>query len=258
MILHVKKINLLFICFSGMQLLAELPTRFNFQDYPELAKFIKVYRCSLDIESLGKEADGKEFFLKGDDIERIINVERMKKVFEKHGLDHLDVAQKCLFKDGDWLKVASLNINRKKHSEKLTLTEIQQLVKFAEETGYRDWARNIGYNQQDKLTLFDTEDNSFLVGRYQEIEGIDLPQHCKALYILNLYPFKSQMDSEAQAWFEKKMNEAINSDEAKAEDTPLPWNTKYDDEKIDFEKVKSEHKELTRVFREVFFDKKGK
>ncbi len=240
--------------FASAGLSADLPVKVDAAQYPNLAKFVKTYRCSDSVEKLGAAADKNEFFLKDDQVERIVNAQRMKRLFEKEGLDHLDVAEKCLFKDGDLLKVASLDIKRKQHKEKLTLTEVKQLVKFVQETGFRDWiGGNIGYNQQDKLVLFDTEDNSFAIGMVHGIAGMDLPDHCKVTYILNLMQFRSQMEPEAKAWFMDRVNEAINSPEQKVKETPLPWNTRYDDGKMDFEKVKKEHQELNRKLNEEFF-----
>ena len=78
-----------------------LPEKVDSKGYPELAKFIKKYRCSAS-----DEINQDHHFVKYD-FERIINAERMKNIIKQEGLDHLQVAEKCLCKtDGArWCEV---------------------------------------------------------------------------------------------------------------------------------------------------------
>ncbi|NBV40783.1 hypothetical protein EBR77_02975 [bacterium] len=82
-----------------------VPAHVDHKIYPELAKFIKKYRCSKEIEEL-KSID---IYFKGSEIDRIKNAERLKRAIQEKKLDRVIVPEKCLFltKDKSRLVVAS-------------------------------------------------------------------------------------------------------------------------------------------------------
>jgi hypothetical protein len=181
-------------------------------------------------------------WLKGTEIERVINAHRMQNCIEKNNLYLLGVAQKCVgMVDGQW-KVFAENIvvPGGKH---ITLELVKQLIVLAEETGFRDWNSNWVWNTSGKLICIDTEDNSFLIGRHRGVKGMEISAHCKFNYVASLNIWANSMDEEAREWFQTRINELLNSVEGLQEDKPLPFNTKYDDPNagIDFQKVKEEY-----------------
>jgi hypothetical protein len=237
----------------------EVPKEIDANNYPELAKFIKKYGLPniftkkaeqnkeyFENYSYGTVSNLPNFFLKGSDINRIINAERARRCIEINNLDQLDVPRKYLGKIGDLWRVFAEKIKPLTESRVISLLEIQQLTTLAEETGFRDWNEdNWRYDKNNsKFTCIDTEDNSFAIGRIRGVEGMDLPFHCKANYVMSLLTFEEYMEPKAQEWLIHRIEELINSPEGIAEDKPLFANKKYDDPEIDFEKVKEEFEKL--------------
>ncbi len=115
---------------------------------------------------------------------------------------------------------------------------------MTKETEFRDWNRNWLWNSaQNKLICIDTEDNSFLIGMYRGVEGMDIPNHCLFNYVASLMIWRNSMEPEAGDWFDETLNELLNDQKALEANIPLPQNTKYDDlvKGIDFQKVKKEY-----------------
>lgn len=217
------------------------------KEYPELTKFIEKYKCSAN------DTQNKHYhYSKPNQIDRIINAERMRKIIEHNKLDHLRVADKCLYICPDnELNVLSKNINPKRNrprDQKLSLTEVQQLVTLAENTGFRDWVGNFDWDSNGKLAFYDTENDAFKIGRIRGVEGMELPAHCKFNFIASLAVYRASMEPAAQKWFDKKLSEVLNSEEGKMAAPMLPFNTQYDkDCGIDFEQVKKEYNELKKA-----------
>ena len=219
------------------------------QSNPECAKALNQFQY--DHNGMIRELPG--IWIKGAlancalDIPRAINARRLQNCIARHNLYLLGVASKCIGQvNGQW-RVFAQHINSSSFSVSLEL--IQQLVLLAEETGYRDWNNNwIWDSSQRKLICIDTEDNSFIVGKYRGIEGRnDIPNHCIFNYVVSLCIWEDYMVPEAQQWFYKQLYKLSKSPKALAQvtpiDYPLAWNTKYDDpaEGIDFQKVKAEY-----------------
>lgn len=230
-------INIFYVCS-----VFTLPINIDSEKYPEFSKFVKKYRCSKEVED-----NQNEHHLKGSDIERIINAERMKRCIEKNKLHHLRVADKCLCQtDLGKLEVLSQNVEFKKYNRKtkLSLNEVKDLVKLAEETGFRDWIGNFDWDVNDQITFYDTESNSYLIGMVRGVEGRDLPAHCKFNFVASLAVYQHAMEPEAKKWFFNRLNEVLESDDGVMPVAPLPKNTKYDNgNDLNFDQVKKEFSE---------------
>lgn len=210
--------------------------------YPELAKFAKKHSGSIDA--------ARDIYKKGLEIDRIDNADRMKKVIATYKLDHLGVAQKYLSCTGtgqcDVIAEGVVEAKQDdsfffwKKEKLLSLIEVQQLVKFVEETGFRDWGRadpNLLRDDKGKLIFIDTENSSF----FRQHSDEKLPKPCKAVYVLNLgHYYYSQMEPEAQKWFQEKVDELSKSPEGVAEYKPLHVNKQYEAPEYDLIKVKTE------------------
>jgi hypothetical protein len=234
---------------------------FDENKYPELAKFYKKYGLA-HIESTwitqnvkAKSSSGRNFldlpfgsiegreklFAKNADIDRIINAERARNFIEQENLDTLDIAKKYLgYFEGKFKVVAETIESHGK--DRFTLKEVQQLTKFVEETGYRDWyGYNWTFDEQGKFVCFDTDNGGFAVGRVHGGGESGLPLNCKTIFAYNLYyKYANNMDEDAREWLEKRVNELLNSPEGKAEHKPIYGNSKYDTPGMNFEQVKKE------------------
>jgi hypothetical protein len=213
---------------------------FDAKKYAEFAKFMKKFGCPAGFE------DDKERVLKPGDIGRVVNATRMKAIIKQHKLTKLGVPKKCLgYVNGFWITAAEKIHNTGNTANKLSLEEIQQLTKFAEKTGFRDWYGNTILTNDGKIVFIDTEDNSFAIGRIHGNPEQGIPMHCKTVYVANVGLFKHWMTPEALVWF-KKREETFTNPENLKEDTPLYGNTKYDSSGINFEKAKKEFDEIRK------------
>ncbi len=221
--------------------------------YPEFARFAQRYACPKDIAEKVKKIttscfyEGENFYVKGQDIDRLINALRAKRIIEHNHLDHIAVADKCLCQNGygDFL-VAARKI-RSVQGRRLSLKDTQDLITFVEETGFRDWLALDLINDQknDKLTFVDTENGSFLVGIVHGNKEENIPQHCKLVYLACLAKSLGKfMEKDAVDFCNQRFNQLFNSPEGTQPHTPIFGNTKYDDSDIDFEKVKEEFQEF--------------
>jgi hypothetical protein len=242
---------------------------FEEKKYPELAKFYKKYglphiESTWIADNVRKERvwilgnarhafqdalqlpfgsiEGREkLFAKSNDIDRIINAERARNFIEQENLDTLDMAQKYLgYFDGNFKVIAETIEAHGK--DRFTLKEVQQLTKFVEETGYRDWTGyNWTFDEQGKFVCFDTDDGGFAVGIVKGDDENGLPWNCKAIYAYNLYyTYANNMDEDAREWLKTRVEELLNSPEGKAKHTPISHNSRYDTPGMKFEQVKKE------------------
>jgi hypothetical protein len=191
-------------------------------------------------------------FAKGPQASRMINAIRAKQVINEHGLDLLDVPQKCLVKE----KVQFADCKRKLpwgyHDtwtvvaqavegcdlEDITVPEIKQIVTFVENTAFQDFGgadmNMIRDKKTNKITFIDTEDASFYNA------GADT----KLKLITNLMQrVRSAMTKDAYDW-SCKYYEQVNQSENNTPIVPIHRNSQYDNPRIDFETVKQEYKEL--------------
>ena len=198
--------------------------------YPNLAKFVKKFHCSFGDEMQARlvmnyqQCNGKtrvehghcEFqggptiFTKGESIERIINAERMKKVFEQNKLDCLRVPDKYIFDEGAFLCVVASKVHFGDQRKKITLKEIQQLVKLSFETGYRDWqfGDNVKRDIDGKLVFVDTEDMSYAGRTYMK------PGVSKSSLFFGIIGRHSglleNVDEDAKAWLKMKKDSMVS------------------------------------------------
>lgn len=236
----------------------------NSETYPELSKFVIKHRCPAGIEKMiveqltYKDTMNQSFlnlpyiFIKGAAFDRLINAERMKRCIEMNYLDCLSVAQKYLYKNGDFWGVAALRVDTQDCLLALSLAEVQQLFILAMETGYRDWKfhcdihqkqyRNLMYDKQGCIVCIDTEDLSFEIIGHCHYWPTVVPHDCKANYAMSLLYHKDYMQPEAKAWIENKVVEVLKQADAFTKCLSLPLNTKYDDPNINIKSVKKEFK----------------
>ena len=228
--------------------LEKIKTSVNPDEYPELAKFVARYACPEDLAAKVQTVEtngfhrGDTFFLKGDDIDRLINAIRAKRVIKKYKLDNIAIADKYLGlnKNGSLTVVA----NKIQHGEscRLSLSQVKDLTKFVEETGYRDWlSLDLINAPNNKLTFIDTEDGSFAVGMVHGNEKQGIPQNCKLIFFANLSKALAKyMEKDAIDFLNVRHEQLVNNPEGKNPFAPIFKNTEYDDADIDFEKVKTE------------------
>lgn len=199
-------------------------------------KFFRKY--SLPEEIRKKIADtpyhrAKEgYFYEGSNIARIVNAERARNCITKNTLNLLTVPKKSICRDDTYKN--DLRVYAEEMSPfigKLSLEEVQQLVKFAEETNFSDWGYegysfNWGRDKDGKLVCLDLEDRSFTSG------SIDHPGSFQLRKLL-----RHSMSDEAAAWLIEKIK-FWDKQEKKIVRLPLSQNKIYDDPDIDFEIVK--------------------
>ena len=203
--------------------LEKIKTSVNPDEYPELAKFVARYACPEDLAAKVQTVEtngfhrGDTFFLKGDDIDRLINAIRAKRVIKKNKIQH---GESC----------------------RLSLSQVKDLTKFVEETGYRDWlSLDLINAPNNKLTFIDTEDGSFAVGMVHGNEKQGIPQNCKLIFFANLSKALAKyMEKDAIDFLNVRHEQLVNNPEGKNPFAPIFKNTEYDDADIDFEKVKTE------------------
>ena len=179
-------------------------------------------------------------YFKGNDISRVINADRMRRCIEVNGLTLLGVAHKYVGKTENGWQVFAEKISSPNGTH-ISLELVKQLVKLAEETGYRDWNSNWFWDGS-KLVCIDTDSDGFTIGMHRGVKGMEIPNHCKFNYVASLKVWESSMREDARDWFYNRLNELVNSTEGLQVDVPLPFNTKYDDPNVgfDFEQVKKE------------------
>lgn len=211
-----------------------LSLRADFAD-DQVKKFLDRYSCSQEIEDQITETRfskrDRKFYLKGDSVARIVNAIRFKRYIADYGLDRVGVAEKCWSKKfEEVVSIAVPNINT---DRLVSLSEVQQLVKVAEETGFCDWHRlNVFRDVEGRHVFIDTEDSSFFKGRGVIFDVNYVLHVLKKDYIDTL-----NLDPEADEWFRKKMLEVKDSDK-KVKNLAHCIKSGYDDLDIDFNLVK--------------------
>ncbi len=119
-------------------------------------------------------------YKKGSTFDRIPNAMMMEKAIQDNSLQHLAIAKKSIVQDknNDWI-VATKGVEEINNADtsslnysvslanSLSLEEIQDLIKFTQETGFVDWTyRNMNMirdrKNKNKLTVIDTESGSLL------------------------------------------------------------------------------------------------
>lgn len=218
---------------------------------PEFDKFVKQFKIHPNVQRQLKQAHGDNtfklqcmepyfgtderlpgYYIKRQEIERVINARRCKAVIEKNNLHLIDVAEKSVGQiNGAW-HVFCKKIETYAQAKPREISEelVKQLITFVLRTGITDWNypfNNCAFNN-DKLTFFDTEDISF--------------NACTHLYVVKRLLRSSQyMTPEALSYLEKEIVRLEKSEEGKQTCTPIYDNSQYDSHYgIDLEKVQQE------------------
>jgi len=220
-----------------------IPGKFDEKKYPNLAKFVVMHRCSSELE-----AHRDQHFLKGDQIDRIINAERMKSVIEQEKLDLLEVPHKCLAKksDGDY-EVLSKKIERQNpENNELSLVEVQQLFEVSQITGFIDWSSsNVMRSLSGKIAFCDLEDGSFMSRDLKKIKS-QLSDAFSWSFLTGYMTPVFRFNDDVKKWIINKHKELESSFFTGNKSVrALKINRSYD-KKIDFEKVKQELADLKR------------
>lgn len=144
----------------------------------------------------------QNFYIKQSQIDRIINAEKLQNYFKNNNLDNrFAVAQECLRYDGNAITVISYEIEKGDQTQKVSLQELQGIVKIAFATNYWDWqfGNNIIRNKEGKLVFVDTEEASFSYYSWIPLK--------KQLYWLYLDNNKNNfLDPAAQQWLTDKLD----------------------------------------------------
>lgn len=230
--------------------------------YPELSRFIEMYRCSDEFEN-----HKSEHFAKGGQIDRLINAKRAERVIAQKNLTSLRVPHKCLSKKADGsYEVLSEGLRypglvERFENRAVSLSEVRQIVDFAQATGYTDWhGGNVIRTLDNQIGICDTEDRSFMmVGdvctktallsaiRRLLLGGTD--EQDKRCYSFTV-------DAEGSDFLKQLLEDSKQRDSII---WSLKANTVYDDKEIDFEKVKRElahYRERSSIFKACYWSKK--
>lgn len=148
-----------------------------------------------------KKGEFSGIFIKGREVSRVVNAERMRACMRENNLDCLGVPKKYMYNlDGNFIVIAQCVRYEKKPLE-LQLKEVQQLATLAEETGYVDWKLDIEglsnwvRSYSGKLICLDTEDLSFLGTK-----------ECKAFCVEGLLSYPSVMTEESVDWLKDRVD----------------------------------------------------
>jgi|GEM_PF-3637830 len=166
-----------------------------------LVKFIQKFSPPQDLQKLIEENKAQilerrfgtleclpGLYFKSDHIDRVINAYRMKEFLKRNNITTLQVPEKYVYKLDEKIMVFVEAIQTQP-IKCLDLKEVQDLVFFAQETGYVDFhTGNLVRNAQTgKLIIIDTENRSFHYDRLG----------C----LVNFYAsFSSRMTPDALAW----------------------------------------------------------
>jgi len=183
--------------------------------------------------------------IKGYDITRVINAQRMRRCIEMFNLDQLDVAQKYFYKVGETWRIFACYVEPHSEQPLLNLIQVQQLAKLAEETGFRDWYPNWYFDKRGKFTCIDMEDRSFVGGPLNRTKGT------KAEFVKSLLRLEHDMEPEALQWLQDRITTLQNSPEGTVQCPRLMDNTQFDEPEINIVKVKQYFSESSRRYLEL-------
>ncbi len=167
------------------------------------------HRFSAVSGNLVPVAHETEFFIKGSEIDRVINAERLKAYLRRKGFDNFKVASECLHYTGQSVEILSPAIKLGNQDKKLSLQEVQQILQIAQDTGYWDWqfGRNLIRDHNNHLVFVDTEDLSFSCGKEMPSFIPNEIRRSKLQMLLTLFPtYTNSMDDEAIQWVEKQFD----------------------------------------------------
>ncbi|MBP6869686.1 hypothetical protein KBC04_02295 [Candidatus Babeliales bacterium] len=221
---------------STMQNLNAAIVRKN-NKYSELDKFKEMYRCPADVKQtvdslqlLSKDKDsvstknsglghnknikilsinGVRYFDKGPGVARIINAQKLKKYLEDERLNDLfGIAEESIYQQESDFTVLSKEVKLGNQNQKISLPELQGMIKIAENTGYWDWqiGDNLLRDKDGKLIFIDTEDIGFHTG-LGAMKSSYMIDRIKFLCLA----YKNKISNEALNWAQKKYNLNLNA-----------------------------------------------
>lgn len=170
------------------------------------------------------------FYLKDNDISRMLNAQRLKNCIKEHNLHQLRVPNKYLQKiNGEWTIIAE-EITRNNSNSKIDKETAQQIATLIKETGFADWHANNFLEG----AFIDTEERSFLrvygTRRYHFALG-------------SLFKLSQYFSPEASTYL-GRVHQESRASVPPADEVPPP--EKYDDHDINFAKVAEEFEELIK------------
>lgn len=199
-----------------------------------------------------------KIYYKGCDINRLINAERMRNYLRKNNLDCLDVAKKYIYIfDGRILVFAEtakppllekLPFFNYLFRSPLSLKEIKQLAKLAQDLQYRDWFFLISEDYKPnwirdyrkKIVCVDTEDRSFNTTYWDKV-GTRIRSN--AGHLRRFRAYTNLMTNEAKNWLAKEIAtlEAQEKEQAPSLNEKTVVNSpEYDDPEFNFEEIRRE------------------
>lgn len=231
---------------------------FSFLYSSELGKFYEKYALPQEIVStldfnddralflnyLQPFAKYPQYFLKDEQIGRIINAERMRCCIAAYNLTCFDVPKKYIYKDGNKIRVLADTVDRTFITE-LTLEETKQLIKLIEVTGYHDLHKgNIMRDRQtEKLVIIDTENSAFV--KDQETFSCFYKEDPLKVFDFFRVDMRDFMNRESGRFVDKYLSRGNEEQHQHVIENfvTVPLNAQYDAQLgIDFEEVKREFK----------------
>lgn len=110
--------------------------------------------------------NGKLYYLKGQQISRLLNAIKLKDFITKNGLTSIDVAKKYIYPKNNTYLIVAQYIEEEDNIDKkyITPTMMKELILLTENTRFADWKcfSNLIFAKNGKLTIVDTEDRSFI------------------------------------------------------------------------------------------------
>jgi len=223
----------------------------------ELQKIIEKHKEAIVNGSIGiqgfrvgfiKDENSRPLLLpKGDQIDRVINADRVRNCIQQNNFTTIEVPNKYVYPVDNQFKVFVQAIDadaRFLNTGEITLEEIKELTSFVEKTCYCDVKDdNILRNKQNgKLAIIDTENRSFGYIRQSDdvVHKVDHPSRVECVHNMDQY-LKRSMSEEAADWYNTHLKELSSSPSGQVKVNPL---TQYDSIKIDAKKAKKEIKEI--------------
>lgn len=156
-------------------------------------------------------ANETQFFIKGSEIDRVINAERLKSYLRRKGFGNFKVASECLHYTGQSVEILSPLIKLGNQDTKISLDEVKQILQIAQDTGYWDWqfGKNLMRDHLGHLVFVDTEDISFSCGKEipLSLSGIDEMRRSKIDKIVQIFmSYQDAMNDEAKNWLQEQLN----------------------------------------------------
>lgn len=202
----------------------------------------------------GSPAEGKpDIYVKKDEINRVINAERMRECIRRNNLTRVAVPRKYIYKVYDEWMVIAQNIKANLNVGQLSFEQTKELMIIAEQTGYRDWTlENLLVDQHGMIYFIDLDDDSFIGKNLHKAEALGYrPIYNKVEYVKHVCAnqlLKLWMGEKNQQWCQERKNYWQNCSEGTVDHNPLPRSTEFDTPDIDFEKVKQEFAEMQRIY----------